>query len=98
MKITTDGLRAVLANFLEYPNSRPLQYAPSSPWQPLAGWRHRPRGAPLQTLADLAKEGDAEALDQLYDHYMSGGFRLICPSVTFRGLNYFAVAPTRQKG
>jgi RNA polymerase sigma-70 factor (ECF subfamily) len=36
-----------------------------------------PEATRLRALVDLAKEGDAEAFGQLYDHYVSGVFRFI---------------------
>jgi RNA polymerase sigma-70 factor (ECF subfamily) len=36
-----------------------------------------PEATRLRALVDLAKEGDAEAFGQLYDHYVSGVFRFV---------------------
>jgi len=36
-----------------------------------------PEASRLRALVDLAKEGDAEAYGQLYDHYVSGVFRFV---------------------
>jgi RNA polymerase sigma-70 factor (ECF subfamily) len=38
---------------------------------------HDPEASRLRALVDLAKEGDAEAFGQLYDHYVSGVFRFV---------------------
>jgi RNA polymerase sigma-70 factor (ECF subfamily) len=36
-----------------------------------------PQASRLRALVDLAKQGDAEAFGQLYDHYVTGVFRFI---------------------
>jgi RNA polymerase sigma-70 factor (ECF subfamily) len=80
------ALRTALSLALSTPDDRCLQvalaladspaYAPSS-GGPSPQDEHDPEATRLRALVDLAKEGDAEAFGQLYDHYMSGVFRFI---------------------
>jgi RNA polymerase sigma-70 factor (ECF subfamily) len=79
-------LRDVVSLALSIPDDRSLQialaiadspaYAPSS-----GGQTPRddldPEATRLRALVDLAKEGDAEAFGQLYDHYVAGVFRFV---------------------
>lgn len=70
---TTDDTRLAMA--LAEPAAAP---APSSAF---SGGPVDPHGDPeelrLRALVDLAREGDAEAFGQLYDHYVNGIFRFI---------------------
>jgi RNA polymerase sigma-70 factor (ECF subfamily) len=82
----TSGLRFALSLALATPDDRSLlialamadspAYAPSSgPSSPRD--EDDPEATRLRALVDLAKEGDAEAFGQLYDHYVSGVFRFV---------------------
>jgi RNA polymerase sigma-70 factor (ECF subfamily) len=51
-------------------------YAPSS-GGPTPQDDSDPEASRLRALVDLAKEGDAEAFGQLYDHYVTGVFRFV---------------------
>ena len=86
MRNTTSGLRVALSLALATPDDRALQIALSvadSPaYAPSTGSGspsddNDPEATRLRALVDLAKEGDAEAFGQLYDHYVSGVFRFI---------------------
>jgi RNA polymerase sigma-70 factor, ECF subfamily len=52
-------------------------YAPSDGSSPRPEDHFDPEATRLRALVDLAKDGDAEAYGQLYDHYVSGVFRFI---------------------
>jgi RNA polymerase sigma-70 factor (ECF subfamily) len=52
-------------------------YAPSDGSSPGPDDHFDPEATRLRALVDLAKDGDAEAYGQLYDHYVSGVFRFI---------------------
>jgi RNA polymerase sigma-70 factor (ECF subfamily) len=59
-----------------------LAVADSPAYAPASGGHtprddHDPEATRLRALVDLAKEGDAEAFGQLYDHYVSGVFRFV---------------------
>jgi RNA polymerase sigma-70 factor (ECF subfamily) len=79
-------LRDVMSLALAIPDDRSLQialavadspaYAPSS-GGPSPRDDLDPEATRLRALVDLAKEGDAEAFGQLYDHYVSGVFRFV---------------------
>lgn len=87
MRITTSGLRDILSLALAIPDDRSLlialsvadspAYAPSDGSSGSPRDEHDPEATRLRALVDLAKEGDAEAFGQLYDHYVSGVFRFI---------------------
>lgn len=87
MRITTSGLRVALSLALATPDDRALQialsvadspaYAPSTGSGNSPSDDNDPEATRLRALVDLAKEGDAEAFGQLYDHYVSGVFRFI---------------------
>ena len=86
MESRWNQLRDVVSLALSIPDDRSLQialaiadspaYAPSS-----GGQTPRddldPEATRLRALVDLAKEGDAEAFGQLYDHYVAGVFRFV---------------------
>jgi RNA polymerase sigma-70 factor (ECF subfamily) len=83
---TTHALRFALSLALATPDDRRLQvalaladspaYAPSN-GSPAPYDDNDPEASRLRALVDLAKEGDAEAFGQLYDHYVTGVFRFI---------------------
>ena len=79
-------LRGVVSLALAIPDDRSLlvalAVADSPAYAPSSGG-HTPRddsdpeATRLRALVDLAKEGDADAFGQLYDHYVSGVFRFV---------------------
>lgn len=86
MRNTTSGLRVALSLALATPDDRTLlialSVADSPAYAPSNGSGspsddNDPEATRLRALVDLAKEGDAEAFGQLYDHYVSGVFRFI---------------------
>ena len=86
MRDTTSRLRAALSLALATPDDRrlliALSVADSPAYAPSTGSGspsddNDPEATRLRALVDLAKEGDAEAFGQLYDHYVSGVFRFI---------------------
>ncbi len=83
---STSGLRIALSLALATPDDRSLlialAVADSPAYAPSNGTssphdEHDPEASRLRALVDLAKEGDAEAFGQLYDHYVSGVFRFV---------------------
>ncbi|MFI5426785.1 HAD-IB family hydrolase [Aeromicrobium sp. UC242_57] len=83
---SSHGLRVALSLALAIPHDRSLQVAlalaDSPAYAPSTGGAaphddNDPEATRLRALVDLAKEGDAEAFGQLYDHYMTGVFRFI---------------------
>ncbi|MEV7397596.1 sigma-70 family RNA polymerase sigma factor [Aeromicrobium sp. NPDC092404] len=86
MRNTTSGLRVALSLALATPDDRSLlialSVADSPAYAPSTGSGspsddNDPEATRLRALVDLAKEGDAEAFGQLYDHYVSGVFRFV---------------------
>ncbi|VXC35208.1 sigma-70 family RNA polymerase sigma factor [Aeromicrobium sp. 9AM] len=82
----TSGLRMALSLALATPDDRSLlialAVADSPAYAPSNGGSsphddNDPEASRLRALVDLAKEGDAEAFGQLYDHYVSGVFRFV---------------------
>jgi RNA polymerase sigma-70 factor (ECF subfamily) len=80
------GLRDAVSLALSIPDDRALQIAltvTGSPAYAPSSGGHSPRddqdpeATRLRALVDLAKEGDADAFGQLYDHYVSGVFRFV---------------------
>lgn len=57
-----------------------------------------PEASRLRALVDLAKEGDAEAFGQLYDHYVTGIFRFIYYRVGSRQLAEDLTSETFVRG
>ncbi|MRJ76041.1 sigma-70 family RNA polymerase sigma factor [Aeromicrobium sp. SMF47] len=57
-----------------------------------------PEAARLRALVDLAKEGDAEAFGQLYDHYVTGIFRFVYYRVGSRQLAEDLTSETFVRG
>ncbi len=83
---STSGLRIALSLALATPDDRSLlialAVADSPAYAPSNGTssphdEHDPEASRLRALVDLAKEGDAEAFGQLYDHYVTGVFRFV---------------------
>ncbi|MET0820372.1 MAG: sigma-70 family RNA polymerase sigma factor [Aeromicrobium sp.] len=81
-----DTLRDALRLAMSTPDDRSLLVAlavPDSPaYAPASGGQpprddSDPEAMRLRALVDLAKDGDAEAFGQLYDHYVAGVFRFI---------------------
>lgn len=87
MRTIMSGLRDALSLALAIPDDRALlialsvadspAYAPSTGSGGSPSDDNDPEATRLRALVDLAKEGDAEAFGQLYDHYVSGVFRFI---------------------
>lgn len=59
---------------------------------------HDPERQRLHALVDLAKDGDAEAFGQLYDHYVSGVFRFIYYRVSSQQLAEDLTSETFARG
>ncbi len=57
-----------------------------------------PEASRLRALVDLAKEGDAAAYGQLYDHYVSGVFRFIYYRVSSKQLAEDLTSETFVRG
>jgi RNA polymerase sigma-70 factor (ECF subfamily) len=86
VRTSTNRLRYALSMALVCPDDRSLlialsiadspSYAPSN-GSPGPDEDLDPEATRLRALVDLAKEGDAEAYGQLYDHYVSGVFRFV---------------------
>jgi RNA polymerase sigma-70 factor (ECF subfamily) len=79
-------LRDVVSLALATPDDRSLlvalAVADSPAYAPASGGNtprddSDPEATRLRALVDLAKEGDAEAFGQLYDHYVTGVFRFV---------------------
>lgn len=87
MRTTTTALRVALSYALMGLDDRSLAialtvadspaYAPSDGSSPSPEDHFDPEATRLRALVDLAKDGDAEAYGQLYDHYVTGVFRFI---------------------
>ncbi|KAA1397175.1 sigma-70 family RNA polymerase sigma factor [Aeromicrobium ginsengisoli] len=86
MRSTTSRLRVALSLALATPDDRSLlialAVADSPAYAPSTGSSspqddQDPEATRLRALVDLAKEGDAEAFGQLYDHYVTGVFRFV---------------------
>jgi len=74
-------------------------YAPSNGSPPGPGDEgFDPEASRLRALVDLAKEGDAEAYGQLYDHYVSGVFRFIYYRVSSQQLAEDLTSETFVRG
>jgi RNA polymerase sigma-70 factor (ECF subfamily) len=82
-----DALRHALSLAVAMPGDRALAialavadspaYAPTEGGGPAPRDEHDPEATRLRALVDLAKDGDAEAFGQLYDHYVTGIFRFV---------------------
>ena len=87
MRTSTAALRVALSHALMGMDDRSLAialtvadspaYVPSDGSSPSPQDHFDPEATRLRALVDLAKDGDAEAYGQLYDHYVSGVFRFI---------------------
>ncbi len=105
---STFQLRVALALALDLPSDRSLAVALSTSHPtataPLQGSGRAPdsHGDPeltrLHALVDLARDGDAEAFGQLYDHYVSGVFRFIYYRVGSRQLAEDLTSETFVRG
>lgn len=107
--MSTSALRAALTLALEIPDDRSLAIALATTHSPgttsPGGGSH---GAPdpeldpeadrLRALVELARDGDAEAFGQLYDHYVSGVFRFIYYRVGSRQLAEDLTSETFVRG
>ncbi len=80
------ALRVALMHALSTPHDGSLQIAlaisDSPAYAPSTGGHspqddNDPQATRLRALVDLAKQGDAEAFGQLYEHYVSGVFRFV---------------------
>nr|MCW2727305.1 polymerase subunit sigma-70 [Aeromicrobium sp.] len=107
MRSRWDSLRGALALALATPDDRSLQIAlalaDSPAYAPSSGGQsphddHDPAATRLRALVDLAKQGDAEAFGQLYDHYVTGVFRFIYYRVGSRQLAEDLTSETFVRG
>jgi RNA polymerase sigma-70 factor (ECF subfamily) len=109
MIVSTSALRATLALALDLPDDRALAIALASTRSPAtltpgSGGDTPPdpeldaEGTRLRALVELARDGDAEAFGQLYDHYMAGVFRFIYYRVGSRQLAEDLTSETFVRG
>ncbi len=109
MSYSTTALRDALSYALMGLDNRSLAialtvadspaYAPSSSSSPGPDDEgFDPEASRLRALVDLAKEGDAEAYGQLYDHYVSGVFRFIYYRVSSKQLAEDLTSETFVRG
>ena len=108
MIVSTSALRAALTLALEHPDDRSFAIALATTHSPATlspggGQRSpepelNPEASRLRALVDLARDGDAEAFGQLYDHYMSGVFRFIYYRVGSRQLAEDLTSETFVRG
>jgi RNA polymerase sigma-70 factor, ECF subfamily len=105
--VSTSALRAALTLALDYPDDRSLAIAPAtqSPTTLSLGGGSSdpepeldPEASRLRALVELARDGDAEAFGQLYDHYVSGVFRFIYYRVGSRQLAEDLTSETFVRG
>jgi RNA polymerase sigma-70 factor (ECF subfamily) len=107
--VSTTALRATLALALELPDDRALAIALATTHSPArlpsSGSNDTPpdpeldaEGTRLRALVELARDGDAEAFGQLYDHYVSGVFRFIYYRVGSRPLAEDLTSETFVRG
>lgn len=102
-----DALRVAMTLSWAMPDDHALQIAlavaDSPAYAPSSG-SHSPQddsdpeATRLRALVDLAKEGDAEAFGQLYDHYVSGVFRFVYYRVGSRQLAEDLTSETFVRG
>ena len=108
---STSALRAALAYALIHPDDRTLAVALATTHTPApvipSGTGSGPsqpepeldaEGQRLRALVELARDGDAEAFGQLYDHYVSGVFRFIYYRVGSRQLAEDLTSETFVRG
>lgn len=110
MSLVWGELRAALALALAHSDDAALSAAlsmaespsPYSPYSPSGGSRQTreddPEATRLRALVDLAKDGDAEAFGQLYDHYVTGIFRFVYYRVGSRQLAEDLTSETFVRG
>lgn len=108
MIVSTSALRVALTLALDYPDDRSLAIAlattHSSATLPSGGGQSTPEpeldaeASRLRALVELARDGDAEAFGQLYDHYVSGVFRFIYYRVGSRQLAEDLTSETFVRG
>jgi RNA polymerase sigma-70 factor (ECF subfamily) len=110
MMLSTSALRATLALALEHPDDRALAIALATTHSPAklspggSSGDTPPdpdldaEGTRLRALVELARDGDAEAFGQLYDHYVSGVFRFIYYRVGSRQLAEDLTSETFVRG
>lgn len=106
--VSTSALRLALTLALEYPDDRSLAIALATTHSPATlppGGSHSspepeldPEASRLRALVELARDGDAEAFGQLYDHYVSGVFRFIYYRVGSRQLAEDLTSETFVRG
>ena len=106
---STSALRVALTLALDHPDDRSLAIAlatthspatlsPGSGDQSPPEPELDPEASRLRALVELARDGDAEAFGQLYDHYMSGVFRFIYYRVGSRQLAEDLTSETFVRG
>ena len=105
---STSALRLALTLALEYPDDRSLAIALATTHSSVTlppGGSHSspepeldPEASRLRALVELARDGDAEAFGQLYDHYVSGVFRFIYYRVGSRQLAEDLTSETFVRG
>ena len=109
MIVSTSALRVALTLALDYPDDRSLAIALATTRSPAkmppGGGGHSdpdpeldPEADRLRALVELARDGDAEAYGQLYDHYVSGVFRFIYYRVGSRQLAEDLTSETFVRG
>lgn len=109
MIVSTSALRVALTLALDIPDDRSLAIAlattHSAATLPPGGGSHSasdpeldPEADRLRALVELARDGDAEAFGQLYDHYVSGVFRFIYYRVGSRQLAEDLTSETFVRG
>ena len=109
MIVSTSALRVALTLALDYPDDRSLAIALATTRSPATmspgGGSHSahdpeldPEADRLRALVELARDGDAEAFGQLYDHYVSGVFRFIYYRVGSRQLAEDLTSETFVRG
>ena len=109
MIVSTSALRVALTLAIDYPDDGSLAIALASAHSPATmspgGGSHStsdpeldPEADRLRALVELARDGDAEAFGQLYDHYVSGVFRFIYYRVGSRQLAEDLTSETFVRG
>lgn len=111
IELSTSALRAALTLALTHPDDRRLAVAlatahSTTPVAPGPGGTPSSdpepeldaEGQRLRALVELARDGDAEAFGQLYDHYVSGVFRFIYYRVGSRQLAEDLTSETFVRG
>jgi RNA polymerase sigma-70 factor, ECF subfamily len=107
--VSTSALRLALTFALDHPDDRSLAIALATTRSPATassgGGSHSapdpeldPEADRVRALVELARDGDAEAFGQLYDHYVSGVFRFIYYRVGSRQLAEDLTSETFVRG